>query len=153
MLSANGSGRGKCVFGKPPPDAIIPEESRWLVPFGPSGFFKTSYSRAVTGSGGLGYRVTHKGQATALVLRPVLVAPDLYPETLPHDTISPRQAAALFYDDGQFGRYGGLELYGHKASETHSTLLCDTVFMTGTVKAVSAAMVDQATEMSSMPIS
>ena len=96
MLSASGSGHGECVFGKPPPDAIIPEESRWLVPFGPLGFLKTSCSRSVIGSGGLGYMLTNKGQATALVLRPVLVAPDLYPETLPSDTASPGQPQPCF---------------------------------------------------------
>jgi len=76
----------------------------------PIRFFKTSYSRHVIGSGGLGYVMTNKGQATALVLRPVLGAPDLYSETLPHDTASPGLAAALFCDDGQFGSYGELEL-------------------------------------------
>lgn len=153
MLSASGFGRGERVFGKPPPDAITPRKGRWLVRFGPQGFFKTSYSRHVIGAGGLGYMITGKGQATALVLRPVLVAADQYPETLPHDTGSPGQAAALFCDDGQFGSYGELELYGHKASKTHGKLGCDTLFLSGTVKAVSAALASQATEMSSMPIS
>ncbi|MFN8992376.1 MAG: hypothetical protein ACK5X3_01710, partial [Pseudomonadota bacterium] len=153
MLSASGSGRGERVFGKPPPDAITPRKGRWLVRLGPQGFFKTSYSRHVIGAGGLGYMITAKGQATALVLRPVLVAPDQYPETLPHDTGSPGQAAARLCDDGPFGRYGELDLYGHKASKTHGKLGCDTLFLSGTVKAVSAALASQATEMSSMPIS
>lgn len=152
ILSASGFGLGQCVFGKPPAAAVNPKMNAWHVPFGPQGFFKTSYPRHAITSGGLIYMIFDGGQATALIMRPVLSESDFYPETLPHDPASTGQAAALFRDDGRFGKYGELELYGHIAGPAHGTLVCDTL-LTGAEAAVRATFDSQATEISSMPIS
>lgn len=153
ILSATGLEPGECVFGKPPPAAITPQTAAWHVPFGPHGFFKTSYLRHSIGSGGLSYIIAAQGRATALIMRPNLAAPDCYPETLPLHSASHGQAAALFRDDGRFGSYGELELYGHITGPTRGSLVCDTLILTGAESAVRATIAAQATEMSSIPIS
>ena len=86
-------------------------------------------------------------------MRPHLAAPDCYPETLPHDITSQGQAAASFRDDGRFGRYGELELYGHTDGRARGTLVCDTLIAMGAEPAVRSAIAGQATEISSIPIS
>lgn len=153
VLSASGLESGQCVFGTPPTAAITPQSAAWRVPFGPQGFFKTSYSRQAIAFGGFSYIITDKGRATAVVLRTNLAAPGRYPETLPNAPRSPDQAAALFRDNGQFGTYGELELYGHVSGEARGALMCDALILTGAATADLAAMADQATEISSMPIS
>jgi hypothetical protein len=37
-----------------------------------------------------------------------------YPEMLPRSASSSGQCISLFYDEGQFGAYGEVELYGHR---------------------------------------
>ena len=153
ILSASGRAPGECVFGMPPHAAITPQSAAWRVPFGPRGFFKTSYTRHSIASGGLSYLIVHEGQATAVIMRPHLAAPDCYPETLPHNATSQGHAAALFRDDGRFGRYGELELYGHTDGRARGTLVCDTLILMGGEPAVRATIDGQATEISSISIS
>lgn len=126
-LSAAPDGMGQIVFGEAPHEAITPMGRAWSVTFGPRGFFKTSYGRNAIGLDGLSYEMTRSGKVVRLEYRPQLTAAALYPETLPHDPGGPGQTAALFRDDGRFGTYGELELYGHRAGANAGRLVVDTV--------------------------
>jgi hypothetical protein len=60
-----------------------------------------------------------------------MAAADRYPERLPGDPSSSGQFASLFYDDGRFGAYGELELYGHRTPEGAGLLEVDAFFAVG----------------------
>ncbi|MCF1711143.1 hypothetical protein L0V05_20250 [Tabrizicola sp. J26] len=152
-LSAKGSGAGQCVFGDPPPEALSPMDGQWCVPFGPRGFFKTTYARQSLGHGGLSYAMAGSSMASVLEFRPSLAAPRDYPETLPRDPGGPGQAAALFRDDGRFGTYGELEMYGHRSGPAEGRLAVDAQVLHGETAAVCGMGTVQASDISSIPIS
>lgn len=152
-LSASGGHSGHAVFGKAPQAALIPVDGFWQVPIGPTGFFKTSYARADVGLDGLSYSVTGACGATLLTFRPHLADAAHYTETLPQDPAGPGQAAALFCDDGTFGAYGELEIYGHRTGPDTGAMTLDVHILHGEADAVAAAQSLQATEISSIPIS
>jgi hypothetical protein len=137
-LSGSGEGRGRAVFGKAPAEAIIAQGVGWRVGFGAKGFFKTSYDRAALGAGGLSYAVPRPGTLSCLTLLPTLAEPALYPETLADDATGPGQGAALFRDEGRFGTYGEVELYGHRAGTGRGRLTVETRLLHGPAEAVSA---------------
>jgi hypothetical protein len=152
-LSAVDGGRGECVFGFAPPEAVVPRGGAWHVPFGRDGFFKTSYPRHAVGNGGASYTKTDRGQSIAMVYRPVLTEPERYTETLPDEPGGQGQAAALFRDDGRFGSYGEVEFYGHHDGTGRGALAIDCLVLAGAAETVSAALEAYATEISSIPIS
>lgn len=137
-LSGSGEGRGRKVFGEAPAEAIIAGGVDWRVGFGAQGFFKTSYDRAALGAGGLSYAVPRNGMLSRLTLLPALVDPAFYPETLPDDPAGPGQGAALFRDEGRFGAYGEVELYGHRAGPGRGRLTVETHLLHGPAEAVAA---------------
>lgn len=152
-LSASRGHIGNAVFGQAPRAALIPVDGFWQVPIGPTGFFKTSYARADVGQDGLSYSVVGSQATTLLTLRPHLADAAHYTETLPQDPAGPGQAAALFCDDGTFGAYGELELYGHRSGPDTGAMIVDVHILHGEADAVAAAQSVQATEISSIPIS
>lgn len=126
-LSAADEGLGQAVFGDPPPEALQSADGAWHVPFGPRGFFKTSYARQAMGKAGLSYAMP----AARITYHPTLAAASDYPETLPGDPGGPGQAAALFRDEGRFGTYGELELYGHRTGPAQGRLDVDAQLVLG----------------------
>ncbi len=113
FLDARSGARGEAVFGAPPEAAIAAADGWWRVPFRGPGFMKTVYRRAALRDGRIGLMAEGPTDA-ALLYRPVLADEERYPECLPGASRSAGQCAALFYDDGRFGAYGEIELYGHR---------------------------------------
>lgn len=138
-LSARGGHSGHAVFGQAPAAALAPVDGFWQVPFGPTGFFKASYARGAVGQDGLSYSVAGPQGATMLTWRPHLADAAHYTETLPQDPAGPGQAAALFCDDGTFGAYGELELYGHRSGPDTGAMAVDVHILHGGADAVAAA--------------
>jgi hypothetical protein len=69
---------------------------------------------------------------------PTLAEPALYPETLPDDATGSGQGAALFRDEGRFGTYGEVELYGHRAGPSRGRLTVETRLLHEPAEVVSA---------------
>ncbi len=94
------------------------------------GLLQDSYARQAMGKTGLSYTVSGATPAR-IAYHSVLAAASNYPETLPGDQGGPGQAAALFRDEGRFGTYGELELYGHRSGAGQGRLDVDARFVIG----------------------
>ena len=67
----------------------------------------------------------------ALLWRPELGVAADYPEALPGRPDTAGQAASIFYDDGRFGAYGEIELYGHGPRPGTGRLVVETWLLRG----------------------
>jgi hypothetical protein len=149
-LSSAMSYRGSAVFGTPPDNAVTPHQGEWKVDFVGPGFFKTSYGRDAIGSGSLSC-TRHN---LAILWKPVLVEAKRYPEYLPDRPESAGQFASIFYDEGRFGHYGEMELYGHLDEKRVGCLEVETTVLFGDEHAVSERLTElQKTRMTSVTTS
>ncbi len=137
FLDARNGARGEPVFGAPPAAAIAPQDGWWRVPFHGPGFMKTCYRRASLRNGAIGL-MAEATVNTALLCRPVLADAERYPETHPRAPGSAGQCAALFYDDGRFGAYGEIELYGHRDPSGPGVLEVAVLCLVGPAEALMA---------------
>ena len=134
-LSATTGAMAQTVFGAPPTGALIPEAGNWHVAMAGPGFFKAAYHRDAIGAGRL---ICRRGgdHAVAMVWEPDLAPAASYPESLPDDTAATGQCFSMFYDDGRFGNYGELELYGHLDAAGTGRLAVETRVYYGQAAAV-----------------
>jgi hypothetical protein len=139
FLDAKEGASGKAVFGAPPAAAIAPKDGWWQVPFHGPGFMKASYHRDAVRDGRLGL-IAQGDAGAALLYRPALADGKRYPESLPGAPRSAGQFAALFYDDGRFGAYGEIELYGHCDLSARGFLEVEVSHLVGAVDAVLAGI-------------
>ncbi len=139
FLDAREGASGEAVFGAPPAAAITPTGGWWQVPFHGPGFMKTSYHRDTVRDGRLGL-IAQEDAGAALLFSPLLADGERYPESLPGAPRAGGQFAALFYDDGRFGAYGEIELYGHRDPAEIGVLAVDVSRLLGPATALSAAI-------------
>jgi hypothetical protein len=136
FLEAVDDARAQPVFGDPPRAALVAKGGWWRVPFQGPGFFKTAHHCAAVGGGRIGF-LKPGSSAVAILYNPVTAGIGDYPESLPQDAEATGQFASLFYDEGRFGAYGEVELYGHRAPDGMGRLDLDTLLLTGPDAAVS----------------
>ncbi|WP_119819761.1 hypothetical protein [Mesorhizobium sp. DCY119] len=136
FLEAVEGARAQAVFGSPPGAALLAKGGWWRVPFQGPGFFKTAHHRAAVGGGRIGF-LGPGPSAVAVLYIPVTARIADYPESLPQDAEATGQFASLFYDEGRFGAYGEVELYGHRTPDGMGRLDLDTLLLTGPEAAVS----------------
>ena len=114
VMAASPGASGATVFGKAPHAAIFPSHGRWQVSFSGPGFFKTIYHRDAVAGGSISYVPDQATGMHRVTIIPRFAAAEYYPEMLPRSPSSSGQCISLFYDEGQFGAYGEIELYGHQ---------------------------------------
>lgn len=117
FMDAVAGASGDTVFGDAPPAAIAPASDQWRVAFSGTGFFKTIYRCESLHDGSISYVSPRASGMRSLTITARMVAAEDYPESLPGAPGKRGHCASLFYDSGQFGAYGEIEIYGHRREE------------------------------------